>query len=206
MSRAAIHFGGLITKTPTTTNSAIVMSASKDFLTHHLFHNEEGEKEMLEVEMEEVIDRFQYLSNSNIRNVISLFCSINQGGVIDNIMIMKKEFKFKYIHYNVFLKEKLYVFKMLTEGHFQDACCIGVPLFKKTLRKTSRKHLNNNTVHYANNTNMQRLWRRLRHVTLPSSHGGYHLELPMKMRFITWNIGLHFGISGTSNGVDSCKW
>ena len=82
MTRAAIHLGhhghpvargmyrdstevicGLIAeqvaKTPTATNSAITLSASKDFLGHYLFHNGEGEKKMLKPEdMEEVMDRF----------------------------------------------------------------------------------------------------------------------------------------------------
>jgi len=101
-------------------NSAIALSATKDFLKHYLFHNGEGEKEILKgAKMEEVMDRFQYLSNQNIRNVISSFRSINQRGVFNNIMTIKKESKFKYIHDSVFLgqeKEKVYVFKMFIEG------------------------------------------------------------------------------------------
>ena len=76
-----------VAKTPTATNSAIALSASKDFLTNHLFHHGEGEKEILKgEEMEEVMDRFQMLSNPSIRNVISSFHSNNRGDVIDNIM------------------------------------------------------------------------------------------------------------------------
>ena len=143
MTRAAIHLGhhahpiargmyrdftevicGLIAeqvaKTPTATNSAITLSASKDFLGHYLFHNGEGEKKMLKAEeMEEVMDRFQYLSSPSIRNVISSFRSNNHGGIIDNIMTMKRESKFEFIHDSVFPgqgKEKVYMFKMLTEG------------------------------------------------------------------------------------------
>ena len=143
MTRAAIHLGqhghpvargmyrdstemicGLIAeqvaKTPTATNSAITLSASKDFLGHYLFHNGDGEKKMLKPEeMEEVMDRFQYLSSPSIRNVISSFRSKNHGGIIDNIMTMKRESKFEFIHDSVFPgqgKEKVYMFKMLTEG------------------------------------------------------------------------------------------
>ena len=143
MTRAAIHLGdhghpvargmyrdstevicGLIAeqvaKTPTATNSAITLSASKDFLEHYLFHNGEGEKKMLKAEeMEEVMDCFQYLSSPSIRNVISSFRSSNYGGIIDIIMTMKRESKFKFIHNIVFLgqsKEKVYIIKMLTEG------------------------------------------------------------------------------------------
>ena len=143
MTRATIHLGqhghpiargmyrdstevicGLIAeqvaKTPTATNSAITLSASKDFLGHYLFHNGEGEKKMLKAEeMEEVMDRFQYLSSPSIRNVISSFRSNNHGGIIENIMTVKRESKFKFIHDSVFSgqgKEKVYMFKMLTEG------------------------------------------------------------------------------------------
>ena len=109
-----------VAKTPTTTNSAIALSVSKDFLTNHLFHHGEGEKEILKgKEMEEVMDCFQMLSSPSIRNVISSFRSNNRGGVIDNIMTMKRESKFEFIHNSVFPgqgKEKVYVFKMLTEG------------------------------------------------------------------------------------------
>ena len=126
MTRAAIHLGhhghpvakgmyrdstevicGLIVeqvaKTPTATNSAITLSASKDFLGHYLFHNGEGEKKMLKPkEMEEVMDRFQYLSSPSICNVISSFRLNNHGGIIDNIMTMKRESKFEFIHDSVF--------------------------------------------------------------------------------------------------------
>ena len=109
-----------VAKTPTTTNSAITLSASKDFLGHYLFHNGEGEKKMLKPEeIQEVMDRFQYLSSPSIRNVISSFRSNNHGGIIDNIMTMKRESKFKFIHDSVFPgqgKEKVYMFKMLTKG------------------------------------------------------------------------------------------
>ena len=109
-----------MSKTPTDTNLAIALAASKDFLTTYLFHNREGEKEMLkEEEMEEVMDRFQYLSSPSICNVILSFCSNNRRGIIDNIMTMKKESKFEFIHDSVFpgqRKEKVYIFKMLTEG------------------------------------------------------------------------------------------
>ena len=51
--------------------------------------------------------------------MISSFRLNNHGGIIDNIMTMKRESKFDFIHDNVFPgqgKEKVYMFKMLTEG------------------------------------------------------------------------------------------
>jgi hypothetical protein len=49
-----------VAKTPTAMNSPIALSASKDFLKKYLFHNGEGEKEMLRgEELKEVMDQFQ---------------------------------------------------------------------------------------------------------------------------------------------------
>jgi len=103
MTRACIHLGnhihlvasgtcresletitGLIvdkvSKTPTATNSAIVLAASKHFLDHHLIHNRDGPKEMLEGKsLKDVMDRFQILSSPNIRNTISSFRSTSKG-------------------------------------------------------------------------------------------------------------------------------
>jgi len=48
-----------ISKTLTTTNFVIALSASKDFLMNYLFHHGEGKKVMLKgKEMEEVMDCF----------------------------------------------------------------------------------------------------------------------------------------------------
>jgi pyridoxal/pyridoxine/pyridoxamine kinase len=103
-----------------TTNFAIALSASKDFPKNFIFHNGEGEKKMLKgKELKEAMDCFQYLSSLNIQNVISSFRSNNQRDVIDNIMMMKKESKFEFIHNIVFPsqgKEKVYIFKILNEG------------------------------------------------------------------------------------------
>jgi len=79
ISRAAIHFGEhlhpiaksmyrdstqeicrliveQVAKTSTTTNSAIALSASKDFLSNYLFYNGEEEKEILKGEEMEVMN------------------------------------------------------------------------------------------------------------------------------------------------------
>jgi len=50
--------------------------------------------------------------------LISSFHSNNQRGIIDNIMSMKKESKFEFIHNSIApgqSKEKVYIFKMLTK-------------------------------------------------------------------------------------------
>ena len=109
-----------VTKTPSATNSAIALAASKEFLLGYLFHDGIGSKQMLQgSELDEVMDRFQFLSSPSIRNVISSFRSNNRGGVLNNIMTMKKNSRFEFVHDSVFPgqeKEKVYLFKMLTEG------------------------------------------------------------------------------------------
>lgn len=103
-----------VSKTPTATTSAIALAASKQFLGNHLIHNGDGPKEMLQGKLlEDVIDRFQILSSSNIRNIVSSFRSIGKGGVIDSIIDMKRNSKFEYIHDSVFPgqgKEKVYIY------------------------------------------------------------------------------------------------
>ena len=56
-----------VSKTPSATNSAIALLASKEFMSTYLFHSGEGNKKMLQgQELDEVIDRFQYLSSPSI--------------------------------------------------------------------------------------------------------------------------------------------
>jgi hypothetical protein len=143
MSRACIHLGmhnhpisdgicqetldtifGLIaqeeSKTPTAKNSAITMAASKEFLDKYLIHSGPGSKKMLRgQELEDILDKFEHLSSSNLRNTISLCRSGSKRGAYDSIMAMKTYTTIEYIHDNIFPgqgKDKVYVFKMLVDG------------------------------------------------------------------------------------------
>jgi hypothetical protein len=110
-----------VSKTPTTKNSAIAMAASKEFLDKYLIHSDPGPKKMLrDQELEDVLDKFEHLSSPNLQNTISLSRSGGKGGAYGNIMAIKRYTTIEYIQGNVFPgqgKDKVYVFKMLEDGH-----------------------------------------------------------------------------------------
>jgi hypothetical protein len=109
-----------VSKTPTAKNSVIAMAACKEFLDKYLIHSGPRPKKMLRgQELEDVLNKFEHLSSSNLRNTISLRRSGGKRGAYDNIMAMKTYTTIEYIHGNVFPsqgKEKVYVFKMLEDG------------------------------------------------------------------------------------------
>ena len=79
-------------------------------------------------ELEDVLDKFEHLSSSNLWNMILFYRSGSKRGAYDNIMAIKKYTTIEYIHSNVFPgqgKDKVYIFKMLEDGPG-----IGVDLVK----------------------------------------------------------------------------
>jgi len=74
---------------------------------------------------------------------------------------------------------------MMRKWGIEKDMFVALDFFKNTHISTSRKHFNNNTIHYANNKNIQRICRRQRHVTLQFGHGGCHQGLLVKKYFIT---------------------
>jgi hypothetical protein len=97
------------------------MAASKEFLDKYLIHSDPGPKKMLrDQELEDVLDKFEHLSSPNLQNTISLSRSGGKGGAYGNIMAIKRYTTIEYIQGNVFPgqgKDKVYVFKMLEDGH-----------------------------------------------------------------------------------------
>jgi hypothetical protein len=128
-----------VSKTPTAKNSAIAMTASKEFLDKYLIHSGLGPKKMLRGQkLEDVMDKFEHLSSPNLRNMISLSRSSGKRGEYDSIMAMRRFTRIEYIHGNVFPgqgKDKVYVFKMLV-----DEPGSGVDLVK---RMQPRRNLKN---------------------------------------------------------------
>jgi hypothetical protein len=109
-----------VSKTPTTKNSAIAMAASKEFLDKYLIHSGPGSKKMLRGQkLEDILDKFEYLSSPNLRNLISLSKIGSKRGVYDSIIAMQKYTTIEYIHGNVFPsqgKDKVYFFKCMQPG------------------------------------------------------------------------------------------
>jgi hypothetical protein len=62
-----------VSKSPTAKNSTIAMVASKELLDKYLIYSGPGSKKMLwGKELEDVMDKFEHLNSSNLRNTISL--------------------------------------------------------------------------------------------------------------------------------------
>jgi hypothetical protein len=78
-------------KTPIAKNFAIKLAASKEFLNKYLIHSGSGPKKMLQGKTpKDIMDKFEILSSSNLRNTISLFRSDGKGGAYDSIMAIKR--------------------------------------------------------------------------------------------------------------------
>jgi hypothetical protein len=109
-----------VSKISTAKNSAIAMAASKEFFDKNFIHNGLKPKKMLQgQELEDVLDKFEYLSSPNLQNMISLSRSGGKRGAYDSIMGMQRYTRIEYIHANVFPgqgKDKVYIFKMLVDG------------------------------------------------------------------------------------------
>ena len=110
-----------VNKTPTATNSAIALAASKEFLSTEIFalDREGTPKPLCGESLIKVMDRFRILSSPNIRNAISTFRPTANGGPLDNIIKLKLKSPYAYIQDSVFPgqgKEKIYLFKMSEEG------------------------------------------------------------------------------------------
>jgi hypothetical protein len=79
-----------VSKTPTSKNCTIAMAASKEFLDKYLIYSGPGPKKMFQgQEVEDVLDKFEYLSSPNLRNTISLYRSGSKRGAYDSIMAIK---------------------------------------------------------------------------------------------------------------------
>jgi hypothetical protein len=120
-----------VARTPQAKISAITLSCSKEMLDSELVHNGEGPKEKLTGQsLEAVMDKYELLASPSVRNnIVSLKHTPGKTGVIDSIMALKDSSKIDFIHGNIFPgqgKEKVFLFKMLTEGDGS-----GVDLIKR---------------------------------------------------------------------------
>jgi hypothetical protein len=108
-----------VLKTPTTTNSAIVMAASKQFLADYFLRSPtvgEGHH-LVGSSLEVVMDKFSTLAFPNCRNFVSgSKCFVrSKMKTMDSIMALKDHYAFKFVYGSRFpgqLKDKVFVFKM----------------------------------------------------------------------------------------------
>lgn len=105
-----------VQRTPSAKTSAIIMAASKTFISDYLFRN--TPRHLKGASLDTVINRFVTLSKPNACNMITGAKKyIKSGmGLIDSIIALKDYNHFKFIHDNRFLghyARKVFIFKML---------------------------------------------------------------------------------------------
>ena len=106
-------------KTPTAKNSAIVMAASKKFLTNYLLKspsNGDGHH-LADSSLKVVMDKFSTIASPNYHNFVfgSKHFDRSGMGMMNGIMALKDHSGFKYVHDSRFpgqSKDKVFVFKM----------------------------------------------------------------------------------------------
>ena len=93
-----------VQRTPKATNSAIIMAASKNYLSNYLIRPSFESSNLEGASMDVVLDQFETLSSPNIQNLMSTCKNFYSGGkgVMDNIMELKESSKFVFIHENKF--------------------------------------------------------------------------------------------------------
>lgn len=145
MTRACIHFGihahpvktgdyrdsiehttsflsEQIQSTPTATNSALVLEASKDLVGDMLLAPEGSQPKSLSVDdLLPLFDRCKHLTSPSIRNTVSGFKYIRRFGVMDSITKLRGSSNWPYVQENKFPgqgaeTDKVFVFKMSEVG------------------------------------------------------------------------------------------
>ncbi len=145
MTRACIHFGthdhhvnvgdyrddielttsligDQVERTPTATNSAIVLEASKEFVGEMLVAPEGAQQQTLGMEqLLPLFDRCKHLTSPSVRNRVSGFKYMRRFGVMDSITKLRGSSNWPYVQENKFPgqgsdTDKVFVFKMSELG------------------------------------------------------------------------------------------
>ena len=112
--------GEQVLRTPNAKNSAKLLGASKIFLADYLIRAIPGQGHLRGTPMAEAMDKFETMSDSNIRHFVAGTKKFlhEDSGLIDNIIRLKEYNAFKFVHESCFpgqTKEKVFVFKMLVD-------------------------------------------------------------------------------------------
>ena len=111
-----------VEKTPTATNSAIVMEATKELLGELLLRPEGAPtKTYTFEELVPVLDKCKYMSSPSIRNDVTSFKFVKRYGVMDGITMLRGCSNWPYVQENLFPGQgsdsnKVFVFKMSEIG------------------------------------------------------------------------------------------
>ena len=109
-------------RTPSATNSAIVLEAGKEFVGELLL-NPDGapEQSLTMAELVPVLDKCKNLTSPNLRNKVASFRYLRRYGVMDSITKLRGSSKWAYLQNNMFpgqglQSDKVFVFKMSEVG------------------------------------------------------------------------------------------
>ena len=130
--------GEQMERTPSATNSAIIMDATKELLGD-LFLCPDGElpKTLDFLELVLVLDKCKYFSSPSIRNKVTSFKQLRRFGVINNITKLRGSSTWAFVQESKFPGQetdidKVFVFKMSEVGHGSgvDLVCKSEVIFK----------------------------------------------------------------------------
>ena len=114
--------GEQMERTPSATNSSIVMEATKELLGEFLLRPDRDSSKVMDfTDLVPVLDKCKYITSPNIRNEVSLFKHFKKFGIIDSITKLRSSSKWAFVQESKFPGqgtdiEKVFVFKMSEVG------------------------------------------------------------------------------------------
>ena len=114
--------GEQMERTPGTTNSSIVMEATKELLREFLLRPDEDSSRVMDLtDLVPVLEKCKFITSPNIRNKVSSFKHFRKFGIIDSITKLRGASKWAFVQESKFPgqgtdKDKVFVFKMSEIG------------------------------------------------------------------------------------------
>ena len=85
-------------RTPSATNSSIVMEATKELLGEFFLRPEEDSSKVMDFnDLVSVLDKCKYITSPNIRNEVSSFKHFRKFGIIDSITKLRDASKWAFV-------------------------------------------------------------------------------------------------------------
>ena len=114
--------GEQMERTPSATNSSIVMEATKELLGEFLLRPDGDSSRVMDfTDLVPVLDKCKYITSPNIRNEVSSFRHFRKFGIIDSITKLRGSSKWAFVQESKFPGQgtdidKVFVFKMSEVG------------------------------------------------------------------------------------------
>lgn len=122
VERADSVLGDQVQRTPTATNSAIILEASKDLIGDLLLRSDDASQVPLSFdELMPVLDTCKHMSSPSIRNKVTTFRYLRRFGVMDSITKLRGSSKWAFVQESKFPgqgseSDKVFIFKMSEIG------------------------------------------------------------------------------------------